>query len=346
MATGQPPQYGDESRSAGILPTTFAGNVLVAIVIALRFTTRIWIVRKVGADDYTILCAALGKIIGSGLVVVQIHYGYGRHKYYLTEWQLIQLSKYSYGEWIQTFQTLMFTKLSICFLLLRIPIEKYFIRPIQLAIVFLVISNVVLTLLWIFQCNPIAGAWNKKTPSKCFTDAQLLEIILSQAVISIMSDFALALFPIALLWKVQINLHIKAGLCALMALGLIAWEVTIGIVAASIPPLRPAYIKTTSFFKSYLSRVSTQRSTTFAHISEGKPSKGNYDKEPVAQPQANSAYQITGPFEAASHNASAEIDRTRDFGIGEEGLAMKSLPGDQSTMDSGIKEDHSGRCRD
>ena len=132
----------------------------------------------------------------------------------------IEFMKYSYGERIQTFQTLMFNKLSICFFLLRIPVEKHLIRPIQGAVIFLIITNIVLTLLWIFQCNPIARSWNKDTPSKCFTDAQLQRIIISQALISIISDFTLALFPIALLCKVQIAPRIKAGLCSLMALGL------------------------------------------------------------------------------------------------------------------------------
>lgn len=94
------------------------------------------------------------------------------------------------------------------------------IRPIQGAIVVLIISNIVLTLLWIFQCNPIASAWNNQTPGSCFTDGELQRIIISQALISIISDFMLALFPIVLLWNVQIAPRIKAGLCTLMALGL------------------------------------------------------------------------------------------------------------------------------
>ena len=40
------------------------------------------------------------------------------------------------------------------------------------------------------------------------------------AVISIISDFVLAIFPIFILWKVQISTRIKAGLCGLMSLGL------------------------------------------------------------------------------------------------------------------------------
>ena len=221
MTGSEAPRNGDENRQGSIRATTLVVTILASTVVALRMTVRIWIVRSVGWDDYTILCATLGIIIGCALVIVQIHYGLGRHRFYLSQWQYIEFRKYSYGEWIQTFQTLMFTKISICFFLLRIPVEKLFIRPIQATIVVLIVSNIILTLLWILQCNPVARAWNTQLPGTCFTDAQLQRIIISQALISIISDFVLALFPIVLLWKVQIALRTKAGLCTLMGLGLL-----------------------------------------------------------------------------------------------------------------------------
>ncbi len=49
-------------------------------MVALRKATRILIVRNVGWDDYTILCATIGIIIGCALVVVQVHYGFARHE--------------------------------------------------------------------------------------------------------------------------------------------------------------------------------------------------------------------------------------------------------------------------
>ncbi len=223
-SSGPPTPNGDENRQGQMLIIGIFATGLSAVVVALRMVTRIWIVRNVGWDDYTIVAATIGNIIGLALAIVQIHYGFGRHKFYLDDWQFIEYTKYSYGEWIQGFQTLMLTKLSICILLLRIPVEKHLIRPIQGAMAFLIITNLVLTLLWIFQCNPIAGSWNKKKmpPASCFTDAQLQRIIISQAIISIISDFALALFPIELLRKVQIQRRTKIGLCILMSLGLMS----------------------------------------------------------------------------------------------------------------------------
>ena len=186
---GPPPLNGDENRQGGMLATVFFLTVIACTAVALGMGTRIWIVRSVGWDDYTMVLAVFGTIIGTGLVVVQIHYGLGRHKYYLTEWEYIDFKKYSYGEWIQTFQTLMFTKISICILLLRIPVEKIYIRPLQGTIVSLIISNIILTLLWIFQCNPISSSWRTQIPRKCFTNAQLSRIIISQALISIIQTF-------------------------------------------------------------------------------------------------------------------------------------------------------------
>ena len=109
---------------------------------------------------------------------VEVHYGFGRHQNYLTAHQLREFEKYTYGEWIQTFATLMWTKVSICLFLLRIPCEKYLIRPLQAALVFLVLSNVVLTLLWIFQCRPIAAVWDSTIDGKCFKKRQVESIIL------------------------------------------------------------------------------------------------------------------------------------------------------------------------
>ena len=76
----------------------------------------------------------------------------------------------------------MFTKVSICLFLLRITITPVFIRPLQAAIVILILSNVILSLLWILQCTPhLDKAWNDKMPGKCFSKGQLERIIISQA---------------------------------------------------------------------------------------------------------------------------------------------------------------------
>ena len=123
----------------------------------------------------------LGNVIGYGLVHVQLHYGLGRPQYYLTEWHLIEIRKYAYGEWIQTFATLMWTKVSICLFLRRIPVTKVLIRPLEISVVFLLVSNVIITILWIVQCRPVDAAWNSYLQGSCFSRGQLERIVIAQA---------------------------------------------------------------------------------------------------------------------------------------------------------------------
>ncbi|KAF6220060.1 hypothetical protein HO133_003885 [Letharia lupina] len=256
-----PPPFGDKNASAGLLATTILVTVLSVVLVTLRFGTRIWIVKR------------LGHPIGTALVVVQLSYGFGRPAYYLSPHQFREFSKYAYGEWLQTFATLTFTKVSICLFLLRITVTKASIRPLQAAVIILIVSNIVLSLVWIFQCTPyVDKAWDDKKPGKCFSKGQLERIIISQALISIISDFFLSAFPILILRKVQISFRSKIGLCLLMGLGVItgslsivrtilnwqnetddptwasipnwywrSWEVFFGIAAACIPTLRPGY---------------------------------------------------------------------------------------------------------
>ena len=123
----------------------------------------------------------LGTVIGGGLDFVEIHYGFGRPEFYLTQHQIREYRKYAYGEWIQTFATLMFTKISICLFLIRIPTAKSLIRPLQAAVVILVVTNIIFTVLWIVQCRPLEGAWVKEVKATCFGRGQLLRVIMAQA---------------------------------------------------------------------------------------------------------------------------------------------------------------------
>ena len=166
----------------------------------------------------------------------------------------------------------MCTKVSICFFLLRLPTSKYWIRPLQAGIAFLITTNIVLTFIWIFQCSPVQLAWKANVQGHCFSRHFLLGLILTQAVISIISDFSLALFPIGIIKNLHMRTRQKVGICLLMGLGVITgsccvvrtvlnggalpldatyggitnwfwrqFEVQLGILAACIPTLLPAY---------------------------------------------------------------------------------------------------------
>ena len=207
----------------------------------------------------------------------------------------------------------MCTKVSICFFLLRIPqtASRKLSIPLWVGIVVLLVSNTVLTLLWVFQCRPIKAAWEFHIENaKCFGHDTILQMILAQALISIISDFALSFFPIVFLYKLNMGLKQKVGIAILMGLGCITgacsivrtvlngqsvapdatyggitnwfwrlFEVDLGLICACVPTLVPLWKWMTkkvsnSYFvsrmKSYTPRVS---------ISKGRPSISKPSKQ-------------------------------------------------------------------
>lgn len=62
MDSSGPPRNGDENRQGGILATTFVVTILATIVVSMRMATRIWVVKNVGWDDWTIIAATVGLL--------------------------------------------------------------------------------------------------------------------------------------------------------------------------------------------------------------------------------------------------------------------------------------------
>ncbi|KAL8835309.1 MAG: hypothetical protein Q9170_003364 [Blastenia crenularia] len=305
---------------------------------------------------------ALGHPIGTALVVCQVAYGFGKPAYYMTPHQYQEFSK------VTTFATLMFTKVSICLFLLRITVTPSTIRPLQAAFVMLVVSNIVLSLAWIFQCTPhLDKAWNDKLPGKCFTK-----------VISIISDFFLSLFPIIILRKVQIGFRDKVGLCLLMGLGVItgslsivrtvlngqnvahdtswdslpnwywrAWEVFFGIVAACIPTLRPGYKWLRARIRGRFLRIDTNDAKPAAVESTAKKwtppkpsallrSLGRQTMTDSSAGQTGSSTKYTRdddflPLQNFDPSTRADLEHYPHDGFGNERRDPLHIPGDLST---------------
>ncbi|KAL8881809.1 MAG: hypothetical protein Q9192_007717 [Flavoplaca navasiana] len=225
---------------------------IVPFVLALRIFTR------------------LGITIGAALDFVEVHYAFGKHQQFLSDHEIRQFRKYTYGEWIQTFATLMWTKVSICLFLIRLPQSKALKRPLQWTVAFLLFSNTICTTILVMQCQPLRAAWDDD--GRCMSLSAMEALVLTQAIISVVSDFAFATLPVFFLWRTQIDFRTKIGLWVLMGLGVLTgffclvrtvinnqsfpedvtyggivnwvwrlFEVSIGIIAACVPTLRPLY---------------------------------------------------------------------------------------------------------
>ncbi|KAL8838515.1 MAG: hypothetical protein Q9176_005067 [Flavoplaca citrina] len=281
------PPDGDRSQGWALLSVCWAFVAAALVSTILRVWVRVKLTRNLGWDDHHMIIAMTTTIIGAGLITAEvIAGGLGRHSYYLQPSQRRLFAALGWSDWIQTFITLMFTKISIAIFLLRIVDRRKVRMAMHALIGCLVLFTAVFVCLFLGVCRPLKAYWNTGMEAVCFSDQVFENIVIAQGVLSIITDLICAAFPVFFLRGLQVSLRTKIGLCLLMGLGLItavccavrtalsgavkspdvtwdiaanvAWrlpEVNIGIVCANAPALRPIYL----YFQG---RLASQQSTS------------------------------------------------------------------------------------
>lgn len=119
--------------------------------------------------------------MGAGLITAEIIVGgLGRHSYYLQPSQRRLFVAVGWSDWIQTFITLMFTKISICLFLLRIVDGRKVRMAMHTLIGCLVLFTTVFTCLFLGICRPLKAYWNTGVESVCLSDKVVENILIAQ----------------------------------------------------------------------------------------------------------------------------------------------------------------------
>lgn len=178
----QPPADGDHNRGAGLI---WMQTILTAIATALvlaRLYVRSTIVRNLGLDDLFIVFGLLLSIVTLGLDGVQIHDGLGRHQYYLMSNPksmegLVSAVKYGYITQMILILSTMFTRVSICFFLLKIfGSRKIWRYGLYSVMTFAVVTNIASAVTVPTECRPVAKLWDTTLPGSCWTPATQIAV--------------------------------------------------------------------------------------------------------------------------------------------------------------------------
>ncbi|KAE8443717.1 hypothetical protein EG329_001397 [Mollisiaceae sp. DMI_Dod_QoI] len=165
-------------------------------------------------------------------------------------------------------------KLSVASFLLRLVPGKGYKIFLYCMIAFLVAFTCSSAGTLIFSCVPIRASWDAASEpnAKCFSNATFTAIGMFNSCVNIVTDVLFATLPIPMVWNLQVNLRTKLSLIAILSLGFFAcaasivktviqtrvlsnpdstrndsyfiWnsiELYIGILAASLPSLRPLF---------------------------------------------------------------------------------------------------------
>ncbi|EMR70993.1 putative integral membrane protein [Eutypa lata UCREL1] len=200
--------------------------LLVAWIISLlRVYVKLFMIRKVSPDDYWMLTALLfytgyGAIVLHGIALG----GTGKHTKELTldgaeislrAWYLCEVLYAPMSACIRT---------SIAVFLLRLSVKTWHRWTIYVVLVITWLVSVGFFVPMVIQCFPPSYFWKqvKGAEGTCMNPVVVPLTAVVHGVISSICDWILGLFPIVLLWNVQINRCTKFGIAALLSMGIIA----------------------------------------------------------------------------------------------------------------------------
>ncbi|KAJ9603801.1 hypothetical protein H2200_011987 [Cladophialophora chaetospira] len=348
---GVPNPRGDKVVHVNIALVVVATSLVVA-----RFWTRIAINNMLGRDDWCVLMALAIAITMTGLFYGEAENGFGLHKADVSKEHFLQAWKYFLACQVLYKAAVLFAKLSMLFLYLRIFASHNF-RIAAYAVMFICVGTAIGTILpTIFACQPIRKAWIPTEPGKCIW---LPGIWYASSSINIATDLMIIVLPFAQMRLLKVPKFQKLSLVALFSLGffIIAtcvvriatlapattakdttyyqaqnnlWlgiEVNTSIIVACIPPLKATV---TRFFPQ-LWRGSSYRPTINYRSSSGA--------QKLPDSYRGSSKGTTSPYPIPPLSPTSGMHRTVVIG----GLNSHSYPISESNSDEVVMLDDMGK---
>ncbi|KAK0651578.1 major facilitator superfamily domain-containing protein [Cercophora newfieldiana] len=207
-------------RGPAVFAVTTATSALATLFVAARMVSRIGIVRHMSADDYIIILAWLIAFFLSLTIDFGTQRGLGRHDSNIEHVDKPGLRMCEYVFSILYNPALMATKTSILVFYLRLAKNTHKILRLASWGVLCIVNTAgtILTFMNIFQCHPIAAAWDARVrPERCIP---LLTEFICSAPVNVTTDLAIMALPIPVITGMHLPPRQKTILVMTFALGI------------------------------------------------------------------------------------------------------------------------------
>ncbi|KAF2853823.1 hypothetical protein T440DRAFT_389092 [Plenodomus tracheiphilus IPT5] len=216
------------SRVASLRIVNIVLIVCVLSVVGLRIFARLKYVQRIFADDVLIIFATVFTIGLASTCIAATYHGLGTHVWVLPTLTIIESMKncilYLYVCQILYAFAIASTKIAIISSYLRFIQHKGF-RMTMYVIAMIVIGQWITgVLVPIFQCSPVAGAWDFTIPRKCI---DYISYLYASSAVNVLTDILLCVLPMPHLWRLNMPLKQRIILCMLFAGGASACIVSI-----------------------------------------------------------------------------------------------------------------------
>jgi len=177
-----------------------------------------FIVKRFGLDDWCMIAALIFFILFVTCALVGVHYGTGRHHWDLEDEEIEAAKKYWWLCYLWYCTTMIASKISIGWFLLRITIRRIDIWIIYSVMLVTVLTGIVFFFVTLFQCNPIAYFWDTSLNGSCIPVEVIIALTYLYSACSVICDFTFALLPVALIWNLNMDRKSKIALVPIMTM--------------------------------------------------------------------------------------------------------------------------------
>ncbi|KAF4783300.1 hypothetical protein HER10_EVM0008434 [Colletotrichum scovillei] len=211
-----------ENRGPELLAVNIFFVSAAVLATALRCYVRAGLVKAFGTDDWLMVLALAFFICYSTFSILGVHYGTGRHFADIEDDHITKALECWWFCYLFYSLSMIVSKMSIGFFLLRITTRRLHSWIIYMAMMFTVLAGVVFFFVTLFQCHPISFFWNKSQPGSCIDVNIVIALAYLYSAFSVISDLTFAILPAFLVWNLQLRKKTKFALIPLLIMGCVA----------------------------------------------------------------------------------------------------------------------------
>ncbi|KAF9879174.1 hypothetical protein CkaCkLH20_03407 [Colletotrichum karsti] len=263
----------NEDDGPKILGVTLPITAAALMAVAARVYVRSHLIRNFGIDDALMTFSVLISVAGGAVMIPQVRNGAGRHRGDVEEDVFGLGVKLNFVTQLLYLCGICNVKLSVGCSLLRIASKNVYKQVIMCIMTFMTLYTSACFITVLAQCTDIRVLWDKSVDSVCWPVEVLQGLGYANVTINILTDLLFATIPIPMLWRLNIHRRARISLVVILGLGVFAcaaacvksvyivnygklgdvlwdsrnitiWtvaEMNIGIVAGSLPTLRPLF---------------------------------------------------------------------------------------------------------
>ncbi|KAJ0166360.1 hypothetical protein CTA2_7593 [Colletotrichum tanaceti] len=265
----------DDDERPTVLAATLTVTCVAVLIVAARLWVRLGMIHSFGLDDGFMTLATAISIAGQAVLITQVRHGVGRHtgdidlpNDYPTAMKMSFVSQPLY------LAAICLVKLAVGSSLLRIASKKLY-KNLIVGVMALMTVYTIACIFVMFQCTDVRTFWDFNVRATCWDVVTIKGLSYANSSVNILTDllFGVAI-PAPMLWGLKVPSRVRASLLVVLGLGVFAcaaacvkvyyvvtsygrafdptwdarhiqtWtavEANVGVVAGSLPALRPLF---------------------------------------------------------------------------------------------------------